>query len=70
MHSADSCSGCPQGNGPAWCNKDCEWGLKAFFVKSRHKNKYKTCTPGNEWTKDDKSKINEHYKNECKARGL
>ena len=44
-------------------------GLKSFHVKPRYRNKYKTCTPGNEWTKDDKFKINEHYKNECKARG-
>ena len=44
-------------------------GLKSFLVKPRYRNKYKTCTPGNEWTKDDKFKINEHYKNECKARG-
>ena len=28
MHTADSCSGCPQGNGPAWCNKDCVWDWK------------------------------------------
>ena len=44
-------------------------GLKSFLVKPRYRNKYKTCTPGNEWTKDDKFKINEHYKQECKARG-
>ena len=24
-HNADSCSGCPQGNGASWCNGDCEW---------------------------------------------
>ena len=24
-HYADSCSGCPQGNGASWCNNDCFW---------------------------------------------
>ena len=24
-HQAATCSECPQGNGAAWCNGDCEW---------------------------------------------
>ena len=24
-HDASSCSECPQGNGAAWCNGECEW---------------------------------------------
>ena len=24
-HQADSCAGCPQGNGAGWCNGDCTW---------------------------------------------
>ena len=24
-HRAPSCSDCPQGNGAAWCNGECEW---------------------------------------------
>ena len=24
-HVADSCLECPQGNGAAWCNGDCQW---------------------------------------------
>ena len=24
-HSAESCTGCPQGNGAMWCNGDCHW---------------------------------------------
>ena len=24
-HSASSCENCPMGNGPSWCNGDCEW---------------------------------------------
>ena len=24
-HKAQSCDKCPQGNGPSWCNGECEW---------------------------------------------
>ena len=24
-HDAGSCAGCPQGNGQAWCNGECQW---------------------------------------------
>jgi len=24
-HAAENCAGCPRGNGPGWCNGDCEW---------------------------------------------
>ena len=24
-HRAPSCSDCPEGNGAAWCNGECEW---------------------------------------------
>ena len=24
-HQAETCDQCPQGNGAAWCNGDCEW---------------------------------------------
>jgi len=24
-HQAETCSGCPQGNGASWCNGDCSW---------------------------------------------
>ena len=24
-HEANSCAECPQGNGAAWCNGECEW---------------------------------------------
>ena len=25
QHNAGFCAGCPQGNGGAWCNGDCQW---------------------------------------------
>ena len=24
-HDAGTCANCPQGNGPNWCNGDCQW---------------------------------------------
>ena len=34
-HNATSCSECPQGNGPLWCNGDCKWLNEACTPKGK-----------------------------------
>jgi len=31
QHNAASCEGCPQGNGEAWCNGECQWNQGGGF---------------------------------------
>ena len=32
-HRASSCNECPQGNGAAWCNGDCQWNTGSCRLK-------------------------------------
>ena len=34
-HNALSCSECPQGYGPSWCNGDCEWVNEECIYKGK-----------------------------------
>ena len=34
-HTADTCASCPQGNGPFWCNGNCEWINETCVLRSK-----------------------------------
>ena len=34
-HTADTCANCPQGNGPFWCNGNCEWINETCVLRSK-----------------------------------
>ena len=34
-HTANTCASCPQGNGPFWCNGNCEWINETCVLRSK-----------------------------------
>jgi hypothetical protein len=34
-HTAETCESCPQGNGPFWCNGNCEWINETCVLRSK-----------------------------------
>ena len=38
---ADSCDKCPQGNGKAWCNGDCQWNESEGQCTDKKGKQYK-----------------------------
>ena len=39
-HNADRCSECPQGNGAAWCNGDCQWDNSKSVCRPKGRKYY------------------------------